>query len=95
MADLKSFPNQFNQTVNFTSTGADFGFGFNAGHVSIRNPSAKSIYITLNSTTGGTTGGFEIASSNSLEFGSIGVGIAGASFVATSSGGSMQIGAWG
>ena len=91
----KSFPSQFNQTVNFSSTGADVDFGFPAGYLRLRNDASKSIYVRLDSTTGATTSGYEVASSDALEWYSPGVGCSGLSFVATSSGGNLRIGAWG
>lgn len=92
-----SFPNQFGQTVNFTSTGADVGFGFTAALVKVYNDSAKSIYVNLQSTTGATTGPnmYELRACSGDDFYDLGVGIGGLSFVATSSGGNVRIGAWG
>jgi hypothetical protein len=92
----RSFPNEYVASrESFTSTGNDHGFGFNAALLRITNRSAKSVYITLGSTTGGTTGGHEIGSSEDIQFYDIGTGVAGLSYAASSSGVGLCIGAWG
>lgn len=91
----RSFPNQFNDKTTFTSTGADLGFGFNASFVRVKNDAAKSVYVRLNSTTGATTADHEVASSEDMQWYDLGVGVAGLSYCATSSGGAIRVGAWG
>ena len=90
-----NFPNESVTSVNFTSTGADVGFGFNAYLIRMRNRASKSVYVTLTSTTNGTTGGHEVGSSEDVMFNFRGAVCGGLSFVATSSGGTLTIGAWG
>lgn len=93
MPNPTNFPNQFNGSVNFTSTGADIGFGFIANVIRMRNRSSKSVYIDLGSTTGATTGDHELGSSEDITL--PGMMVSGMSFVASSSGGFLTIGAWG
>lgn len=84
--------NQFAQTATFTSTGGDVDFGFTASFLDLLNRAGKPIYVTLKSTTGATTGDYALESSGRLQ---LPVRCSGFSFVATSSGASFQIGAWG
>lgn len=93
MDQNRTFPNEFTDAVNFTSTGADVDFQFAASRLRLRNDAAKSVYIKLNALTGATTSGHELKSSEELNID--GMTISGMSFVATSSGGSLRIGAWG
>ena len=92
----KQYLSEYTDTVNFSSTGADVEFGFNANTLRLRNDAAKSVYFTLRSTTGATTSGHELKSSE--EFILRDQQVAGFSFVATSSAGSgvgLRVGAWG
>lgn len=89
----KNFPLEYTDSITFTSTGGDASFGFPANTLRLRNRSAKSVYLTLDSTTGATTSGHELGSSEELVIQN-GM-ISGLSFVATSSGGTLTLGAWG
>lgn len=82
----KAFPNEYTDNVNFSSTGADVGFGFNASYVKLRNTAAPSVYVTLKSTTGATTSGAELKTSEELIL-QAPVLAAGFSFAVTSSAG--------
>lgn len=94
MADQnRAFPNEYTDSVNFTSTGADVNFTFPANVLRLRNDAAKSVYVKLGALTGATTSGHELKSSEELILRDLDV--SGLSFVATSSGGNLRIGAWG
>lgn len=91
----RAFENEFtNGGTTFTSTGEDLAFGFTARKLRLRNDAAKSIYFTLKSTTGATTSCPELKSSEEVFFAGD-LAVSGMSYVATSSGGSLRVQAWG
>lgn len=91
----KQYLSEYTDSINFTSTGADIDFGFNANTLRLRNDSAVSVYLSLGAraATGATTSGHELKSSEELIVRD--QQMAGVSFRASSSGGFLRVGAWG
>ena len=89
----RSYANEYVSKNTFTATGEDVGFGFVVSMLRLRNDAALSVYFTLRSSTGATTNDAELKSSEELIVRD--VPVSGMSYVASSSGGSLRIQAWG
>lgn len=96
MADqYRSFPSE-SVDNNLTSTGlVSVAFGFNAGFVRIENLGAGPTYVSLASTSGGTTGKHRVSSGAVFEPRMLGAGVFGLSLAASSTANVVSYGAWG
>jgi hypothetical protein len=103
---FRSFHNQYSAALNTTSTGAagagstgalsaTVDFGFPAALLKLSVQSGGPAYLQLNGQTA-TTADYPLSTGDALvDWYDVGVGLSGLSFMSTSTGTVLRVGAWG